>query len=193
MKNHDRSPKWEKTREQNLVRYAPSGGYYARLRIGGKLVWRALKTQAFSVAKLRLHDLENEERARAETKQRLVERGATFGDALVTFENQLDMDVKLKPGAKLYRRKTIAALLKSWPALRGTRVAKLTEAECRAWAHRFHTDYSPSVYNNTLATLQMVIDLAVRSGVRYQNPAKGIPRARPTQRKLTLQIGRAHV
>jgi hypothetical protein len=42
--------------------YQPSKPYFARIRIGGKLIRRTLKTRVLSVAKLRLGDLENKER-----------------------------------------------------------------------------------------------------------------------------------
>jgi hypothetical protein len=57
---------WQKTQFANLVRYVPSGTYYARLRVQGKLVRKSLKTKAISVAKLRLSDLEKRERRLAE-------------------------------------------------------------------------------------------------------------------------------
>ncbi len=186
MKNDLGGVKWQKTPVPNLVRYVPSGSYYARLRAGGKLVWRSLDTHTFSVAKIKLRDVEQEERARLESSERLMERDATFGDALALFEKNLAGDTKLKPGAKVYRRKTIVALLKSWPAIKATRIANLKTDECKSWARKFSEAYSPSVFNNTLATLQMVIDLGVASGVRYKNPARGINRARPTERKLNL-------
>jgi hypothetical protein len=40
---------WQKTSYSNLIRYVPSGTYYARLRVKGKLIRRSLKT---TVAKL---------------------------------------------------------------------------------------------------------------------------------------------
>ena len=37
----------------NLVRNTSSGTYYARFRVGGKLIWKSLKTKAVSVAATR--------------------------------------------------------------------------------------------------------------------------------------------
>jgi hypothetical protein len=48
---------WVKTPVANLVRYKPSGIYFARVRIRGKLFRHSLKTDVMSVAKLRLADL----------------------------------------------------------------------------------------------------------------------------------------
>jgi hypothetical protein len=36
---------WQKTPYANLVRYAPSGKYFARIRVGGKLIRQSLKTK----------------------------------------------------------------------------------------------------------------------------------------------------
>jgi hypothetical protein len=60
---------WRKTQCANLVRYQPSKAYFARIRIGGKLIRRILKTKVLSVAKLRLGDLEKKERQLVSAKQ----------------------------------------------------------------------------------------------------------------------------
>jgi hypothetical protein len=46
--------KWQKTPVANLLRNAKSGASYARARVGGKLLWKSLKTDRMSVAQLRL-------------------------------------------------------------------------------------------------------------------------------------------
>ena len=53
---------WQKTQYANLVRYAPSGIYFARMRVKGKLIRKSLKTDVMTVAKLRLSDMEKFER-----------------------------------------------------------------------------------------------------------------------------------
>jgi hypothetical protein len=45
---------WQKTNFANLVRYVPSGTYFARIRVKGKLHLHSLKTKTLSVAKLKL-------------------------------------------------------------------------------------------------------------------------------------------
>lgn len=186
MKNSTRRNKWEKTRVENLMRYVPSGKYYARLRVGGKLIWRSLETDTLSVAKIKLPDVQREERARVESSARVLGRDATFGDALAAFEKSLAEDVRLKPGAKLYRHKCIAALLKSWTGLRETRIAKVRVEDCQSWAAKFAARYSPTVFNNTLGTLAMVLEIGVKNGIRYRNPAREIKRVKVRQRQLHL-------
>ena len=51
-----RSP-WVKAPVSNLVRYKPSGIYFARAKVGGKLIRQSLKTDVLSIAKLRLQEL----------------------------------------------------------------------------------------------------------------------------------------
>jgi hypothetical protein len=47
---------WVKTPYPNLIRYKPSGNYFGRVRVNGKLIRRSLETHVLSVAKLKLSD-----------------------------------------------------------------------------------------------------------------------------------------
>ena len=89
--------RWQKTPVANLVRHVQSGNYYARIRMRGKLIWKSLKTDRISVAKLRLGDFHKEERQRA-AAQAAVSRGKmTFGDALAAYQQKLQNDPNIKP------------------------------------------------------------------------------------------------
>ena len=70
---------WQATQFANLIRYVPSRTYFARLRVGGKLIRRSLKTKVLSVAKLKVADLEKQEREKLEGRERLVGGKATWG------------------------------------------------------------------------------------------------------------------
>ena len=96
----------------------------------------------------------------------------TFGDALTIYEQQLKDAQHLQPSAKLYREKSIKALLKSWPGFNKTDVRKISANECLRWASRIARDYSPTVFNNTVGTLRHVIKIAIQSGARCGNPAE---------------------
>ena len=73
---------WQKTQYANLIRYVPSGRYFARIRVGGKLIRQSLKTTKVTVAKLRLADLEKQERAKEENKAAVAEGKMLFKDAM---------------------------------------------------------------------------------------------------------------
>jgi len=51
-----KTPDWQKTNYANLIRYMPSGMYFARIRIQGKMIRRSLKTNQLSLAEQRLAD-----------------------------------------------------------------------------------------------------------------------------------------
>ena len=43
------TPPWVHTSKDNIVRNVASGRYYARINIGGKDVWKSLRTDKISV------------------------------------------------------------------------------------------------------------------------------------------------
>ena len=179
-------PRWQKTPVANLVRHIQSGNYYARIRLRGKLIWKSLKTDRISVAKLRLSDFHKEERKRAEAHKAVARGKMTFGDALATYRERLKGDYSLKERSKTFREERIAALLKSWPGLEQTDVAQISKSDCLAWAARFGQSASPSAFNNTVGTLKLALDIAVEAGTRYDNPATHIKRKRILQKVLHL-------
>jgi integrase len=62
-KSDAKKPKlWQKASYVNLIRYVPSGVYFLRIRVRGKLIRKSLKTDVLSVAKLRLTDEEKKYR-----------------------------------------------------------------------------------------------------------------------------------
>ena len=177
---------WLKTPFANLVRYVPSGVYFSRIRVRGKLIRRSLKTDRLPVAKLRLADLEKVERQRVEVQASVAKGNMRFGDALAAFRNRLASDNTLKPRSKVYREDRIAALLKSWPELEQTEVHKIAKHDCLSWSSRFGQSASPSNFNNTVGSLRMVIDIAIEAGARYDNPARFIKKLRVRQKELNL-------
>ncbi|MGH8023019.1 MAG: hypothetical protein ACRED1_05540, partial [Limisphaerales bacterium] len=177
---------WQKTPVANLVRNASSGIYYARVRVKGKLIWKSLKTDILSVAKLRLGDFLKEENHRVEVIQAATRGKMKFGDAVVIYKQRLANAQHLKPLARRYRENTIEALLKSWPELENTDVRKITLTDCLQWASGFAKKYCPSFFNNTVGTLRQILKIAVATGARYGNPAEEIKKVRVRQKVLKL-------
>src|SRR5436305_558174 len=91
---------WQRTQYANLIRYVPSGTYYARLRVKGKLIRRSLKTDLISVAKLRLSDLEKEERQAAERQKETAQGKMTFGAAMQRYKEQTEVSHLIKASSK---------------------------------------------------------------------------------------------
>jgi integrase len=177
---------WQSTQYANLIRYVPSGNYYARIRIRGKLLRKCLNTDLISVAKLRLTDLEKAERQAGEGKDALANGKMTFGQATQVFRQRIQGDASLKPRTKEYYDQRIAALLKSWPGLAETELRRLTKPDCLGWAARIGGAVSPTAYNHTISILRGIIELGVECGARYDNPARFIKRVSERPKKLQL-------
>jgi integrase len=177
---------WQKTQYANLIRYVPSGTYYARIRIRGKLLRRSLNTDLITVAKLRLGDLEKAERQAVENKQSLASGKMTFGQAKEIFAQRIQGDASLKPRTKYYYEERIAALLKSWPGILALELRRVTKTDCLNWAARFGADASPTAFNHTISILHGTMEVGIECGARYDNPARFIKRVTERSKKLQL-------
>jgi len=91
---------WQKSSVANLYSYAPTGVYYARPRIKGKVKVKCLKTDKLTVAKQRLADFLKEEHRKAESMDNTAAGKLKFGDAAETFKSRLAAAKDLKPRSK---------------------------------------------------------------------------------------------
>jgi integrase len=176
---------WERTRLQNLLRHK-SGRYYARAFASGKEVWRSLKTSHFSVAEAKLAEFLKEHRQRRSNGNGEVSPKMTFGQAAAIHVRNLDDNLNIKRRTREYWREVLAALLKSWPRLDETEVRKITQIDCKKWATAYAKTASPTRYNNTLAVLRHVLNVAMETGVIYSNPAAVVKRAAVRVKQITL-------
>jgi len=128
---------WQKTSFANLVRYVPSGTYFARLRVKGKLHFRSLKTKTLSVAKLKLSDFEKAERGAVENQTRLEEGKVTFQDLINEYKARLETNPASKPRSRVYRHECLDRLLQTWPVLPKLEARRIGKDECEQWAGKF--------------------------------------------------------
>jgi len=176
---------WEKTRLQNLLRHK-SGRYYARTFNNNKEIWKSLRTAHFSVAKARLSEFLREHQEKRVNGLSEASAKMTFGEALkIHQQNQAD-DVTIKPSTRHYWKQVFMALLKSWPGLEDRELRRITKTDCKEWARRFRKVASSTRYNNTLAGLRHVFDVAIEAGVIYGNPAAKLERVPVRAKQLTL-------
>ena len=194
MKQQKSTKTWQKTRLQNLVRHK-SGHYYARAFTGGKEIWKSLRTVHFSVAQARLADFLRDHRQRVASGKIANASSAklSFGDALKMHQRDQSDNSDTKPGTLHYWNQVFAALLKSWPGLAKREIRRITTAECEEWARGFRKTVSPTRWNNTLAGLRHIFDVAIRAGIIHRNPAAAaddantpLKRRRPNKKLLDL-------
>ena len=185
MKECRPTKRWERTRLQNLIRHK-SGTYYARAFAGGKEVWKSLKTPHFSVAQARLAEFLKEHRQRVSNSNGEVSAKMTFAQAAATHLRSLDDNLSIKPNTRRYWRQRLAALVKSWPRLKDTEIRRITQADCKKFASTYSKLVSPTNYNNTVALLRHVLDVAIEAGVIYANPVATLKRAAIRAKRITL-------
>ncbi len=175
---------WQTTGVRNLIRYVPSGKFFARVRVKGKLIRRSLKTKTLSVAKLRLTDLEKAERESAQHVVAFESGKMTFGDALKIYRDRTQSDLSLKPRTKAHREERIGALLKTWPGLEEQDVRKISKHDCLAWAAGYKT--GAINLNKTVQVFRGIMQIPMEAGVRYDNPARFIKAMKVRQKALEL-------
>ena len=112
---------WQKTPYPNLIRYVPSGSYFGRVKVAGKLIRRSLETHVLEVAKLRLSDFLKDNRRFSTNKI-----GTVKGEVIIEqYRNEVKGDHRNRPATKLYKEETLIALRKTWPDLFDTDIARL--------------------------------------------------------------------
>ena len=180
------SPLWETTSTQNLIRYRPSGTYFARFKVGGKLVRQSLNTTVFSVAKQRLGDKMNEYRAREESVKAFANGRMTVGDAAQVYMKKIEESPALSPNSKIYYRAMFDFISRTWPALLETDVRKVSERDCQTWLVSYQQQYAPTTVNNSIAVLRGIFKEAIDAGARFNNPAAELQKMRVLPKRLEL-------
>jgi integrase len=177
---------WQKTQYANLIRYVPSGTYFARFRVKGKLLWKSLKTDKVSIAQLRLADEIERERRKAENTAAIARGKMTVSDALRIYKERIEGRVDLKPRTKAYHTERIERLLKSWPELAGRDITKVSKSDCLNWAARFGREASATTFNHTIGILRAILEIGTEAGIRFDNPAMAVKRVSERLKKLQL-------
>lgn len=143
--NSESKSLWKKASVANLVRYEPSGIYFARAKVRGKLIRKSLDTNVLTVAKLRLADvLDTEQKAVAPSQTKIVGK-MTFADALAIFKERQKLATDIKDSTKAYNARAAFDLLKTWSGLEQMDVKRITKFDCLEWRAKFGKMYSPTV------------------------------------------------
>jgi integrase len=177
---------WQKTKTQHLIRYLPKGTFYAYFKVGGKPFRKSLRTDVYSVAKLRLADHIAEQRELAEASANHAAGRLTFADVVQQYRGRIESEPRLKPASRAYRLMTVDFIVKSWPMILTKKIGKITYRECADWLRHYQTKYAPSVVNNSIGTLRAIFNEAIECGARFSNPALRLKRVRMRQRPLAL-------
>lgn len=173
---------WVKTPYPNLLRYKPSGTYFGRVRVNGKLIRRSLDTHVLSVAKLKLSDFLHDHRRLAVNKGHSVK-----GEVIIEMlKKEIEDDHNNKPRTKLYKQEVLTALKKAWPELYSSDIAKISQKDCNDWAARYGKNYSATRFNGALGVVRRIFEIAIKHGYRVDNSAKFVRRHKVKPKELHL-------
>lgn len=184
--------KWKSfEKAPNLLQYVPSGVYYARVKIQGKLFRESLETKVWTTAKLKLADFVKSKREQRHSPDAAPYPGLLMSHAVEIFQGHLAQDISMKESSKEYRRLCLRKLKTSWPELWSKTVVHVSADDCRDWATRLSKEIASQYFNNVVGTLQMVLQVAVdefnqRGGRKIMNPAADLGKARVLPRLLRL-------
>lgn len=163
---------WRKVGEC-LYFYEPSGKYYARAKVRGKLKTESLRTGDLTLAKRRLRKWRDDQdkldpHAEAITLEALAQHYlGTLSGAPKTV------------GAK---RRVVRDLLARWPKDAPRKAGRVREGHVKAWLAGF--GFGPTSYNGYLWTVREMFALGVADKLLAENPAERIPvkkRIRPVR------------
>ena len=193
--------KVESTSVTNLVKAASSGTYYARLKLRGRLIWRSLDTDVFTVAKLRLPDKLKELRETAPPTVR-AEGKMTFASAMEVYKAEINASPRLAESSKKFRLRSEFTLRRTWPLIFNQELRRITPEACAAYLQQFESGSSkysppnakkkirsgnsPTAVNALISFLQHVFAIGVKAGICYQNSADKLQRKAPSKKLLRL-------
>ena len=191
-----------------LMQYVPSGIFFARVKVGGIVKRASLETGVFTTAKLRLPDkLKEIRKPKAEVgtfgDARLKYEAETHNG----YTSRKKRLIKLAPKSIAYRLRCLECLVRTlveclyfpnrtWKELDeqtrndvrarldAIKASEITKKFAEAWQTRFSSQYSASVFNNTLNTFRRVLELAGLS--RDNNPAYDIGRMDMVEKPIRL-------
>ncbi|PAW79156.1 MAG: hypothetical protein B9S32_04160 [Verrucomicrobia bacterium Tous-C9LFEB] len=199
------TPGWTKTNVPNLYRHS-NGRYYARIFVGGKEIWKSLKTTLKSVAEEKLQVLRGNARQQRSKGIKVAEGTITFAEAVEIYRQNFQRSVEIAEGTKRFQEAGIKRIFKTWPEIGGLNIRKITVPMVREWALRVRSSATPHIpngahkpsrnstgvsattFNSALDALRHVLDIAVESGHLFVNPArdKSIKRGRQKTKRLLL-------
>lgn len=167
----DSSP-WVKSPVPTLYKYKPSGMYYLRTKIKGRLVRVSLKTTSFAVAKSLKGKTHDEERAQIEAEAAGPASVAMLADEWLAIQSA---SREIKASTKKVYVKTWGFIQRTWPALAKMNAWEVKDEACKKWLRAILADeYSSDRHNSASILLRSVFKHGLARGALAKNPMEDI-------------------
>jgi integrase len=152
-------------REHGLYRYNPTGGYFARVRFGGKLYRRKLDTDDLELAKRKLHIFKDD------LQRTDADKGnASFGKVLADYAATLTGADKTLVG----KRAVIEKLKATWFGIDTLPLRTVKPSQVTAWLAKHYGNWSAAYYNSALNVIRDALDMAIADRIIIESPGKGL-------------------
>jgi integrase len=177
---------WTTTKIDNLLKNETSGRYYARFWRGGKQKWISLKTDVFTVAKIRIAKERKAFDATTETLRAVGTGDATVEECAKAYLEQVSNNTRIKASSIFVYQQCVKAIFESWPELKTAKPKAISKRDLEAWAKRFSEKYSPQRFNISIDALRKIFQVAVDQGALGENIAASIGKARIKTKHVEL-------
>jgi integrase len=146
-----------------LFRYNPSGTYFARVRVSGRLYQRSLGTNDYLLARRKLSDFKRD-LGRTDSRAGRTSFGAVLDKYAETIGG-------LSASSQTDKRAIISKLKSTWLGIDALPVRTIKPSDVSAWLSRHCGDKGASYYNSVLTVIRNAFDLAVRDRIIADSPA----------------------
>ena len=174
---------WEHV-EQNLIRYIPTSGYYAKVKIHGRKIRHSLGTSKLQPARRKLAIWLVKIRGTNKTGRGISTVGALAELWKIWLENKIQSDRTTST-----RLENWDVIKKTWPKLPNTKLGRVTRFEVESWRDGMvkKHGYSHAQANLCLGTLRQIFRYAEERGLTLlDNPAVSVRQLRCYPRKIEL-------
>jgi integrase len=139
--------------------------YFARVRYGGKLYRRALKTTDYKLARCKLAEFRNDLERTDATKDK-----TSLAKMLDAYEATLT-----GAGSTLEKKRAVIAKLKqTWFGIDSLPLRTVKHSQVQTWLGKHYGESSASYYNAALTVIRDALKLAVRDKIIIESPADGL-------------------
>ena len=156
---------------EGLLRYVPTGKYYARIQVDYKEVRRSLRTTDPALAKRRLHDLRSD-----------LEHTGASGEQLTLrqlCDRYLTTVMHLAPKTVATKQRAGNAVKTGWPGGSDVLISKVRHSQVEAWLA--HYKFGAPSYNHYLEFVRAAFALAINDRLLAHSPVEGIKTKKRTK------------
>jgi integrase len=169
----------------NLYR-AKSGTYFLGARIAGKFLRVSLETKSFAIARSKLPKEYERQIVVRQRRAQFVGCGSTMASVAARWRRAGGRSEEIKPRTKQYHKECLRMVTKVWQGWRKFLAADITEKHCLEWAEDHRRIYSATRYNGCVDAMRAIFEIAIKRGLRADNPMRHVPKATVKPKLLDL-------